>query len=156
MKQNIPILIIENKTEEQDRIQSVLNLLQIKNQLVFATDSQSALSYLDICVTLSTENKMLPGLILLSYDLNGGDALGILKELKSHNIYSQIPVIVLSDFHNAADVGYCYDNGCNGFFQKNKLQDDLLKTMNIICNFWLSTVSLPYCLDKTKLLDRIN
>jgi CheY-like chemotaxis protein len=144
MKDKLPILIVEDQLEEQDRISMSLSFLKIDNPLIFAVNRKTTFAYLDSLPETILRSKRLPGLIILDYYLQGEAAFNILKDIKSHPVYRQIPVIVFSTSNSVTDLNACYAHGCNGYFQKPDSEEGYHKILEIVYNFWFKEVELPY------------
>jgi len=144
MKDKLSILIVEDQLEEQDKISMSLSFLKIDNPLIFTVNHKTTFAYLDSLPETILRSKRLPGLIILDYYLKGEAAFNILKDIKAHPVYRQVPVIVFSTSNAVADLNACYSIGCNGYFQKPDCEDGYRKILEIVCNFWFKEVELPY------------
>lgn len=59
-----------------------------------------------------------PDLILLDFQLKDGNALQVLKEIKSQNVSTS--VLIFTNYTENRYREACYANGADGFYDKNK------------------------------------
>lgn len=59
-----------------------------------------------------------PGLIVLDYHLPGANGLEILRELRSHEKFRLVPIVMFSSLGNDQNVMECMLEGANSFVQK--------------------------------------
>ena len=78
-----------------------------------------------------------PSLIILDLNMPGMLGLQVLKEIRSRDHYSHIPIIVLTTSELASDRKHSYELGANCFLTKPKLYSELINLTRSIAIIWL-------------------
>src|SRR5688572_10635571 len=112
---NRTILMLEHDDDDRYITQTVFDEHQYPVKLLFVTDSDD---FWKVLKSGHTGKAQLPSLILLSYYAGGGNAIQLLKELKSDIRFSHLPVIILSGSVSADVVKECYREGASTFVKK--------------------------------------
>jgi DNA-binding response OmpR family regulator len=68
----------------------------------------------------------LPDMILLDVNLQGGQGIMLLKELKSSSAYQEIPVIMLTHSGNTYEVSECYKHNADCVMRKPSDYEELV------------------------------
>ena len=84
-----------------------------------------------------------PDLILLDLKLPKVSGRQLLKELKSHDDFRRIPVIVLTTSSNPRDIVDCYDMGANSFITKPVEYTEFEQVVKTISSYWFGIAKLP-------------
>jgi CheY-like chemotaxis protein len=71
------------------------------------------------------------------------DGKTTLQEIKSHEDYRKIPVIIFTTSNLKEDIQFTYKMGSSSFITKPGTFEDLVKVTKEIKNYWSSTVKLP-------------
>lgn len=91
-----------------------------------------------------------PSLVILDLNMPGMLGLQVLKEIRSVQKYSHIPIVVMTTSDLNSDRKHSYELGANCFLTKPKLYSDLIKITRSIATIWLEEeVSLPIANDDT-------
>jgi CheY-like chemotaxis protein len=85
----------------------------------------------------------LPVLVLLDLKMPGLDGFEVLRVVKQDENLRQIPIIVFTSSQYSVDVEACYRLGANAFVMKPIDFQELSKTMEAVCSFWLRTNLVP-------------
>ncbi len=124
------ILVIEDNADEWFMIRWLLLRQFPQAETVWISDSTGVLPYLESCIRYE---KDLPKLILLDLYLPDTMAgLTLLRVLKAHRLYQQIPTVVVSRSSAPDDIGEAFAHACNSY---------IVKPTNF--NEWLDGFSLP-------------
>ncbi len=70
------------------------------------------------------------------------DGREVLKELKQHDQYKKIPIIIFTTTRNENEIRRCYEMGANTYVVKPASFNDLLSTIEQIRAYWLDTASV--------------
>ncbi|MFA5829527.1 MAG: response regulator [Candidatus Gracilibacteria bacterium] len=100
------ILIVE---DEEPLLRALYVLLHGENTIATAGDGQSA---------LEIAQRIKPDIILLDLLLPVMDGFALLKNLKSNSTLKQIPVVILSNLGDEADIGKAKALGAIDYFIK--------------------------------------
>ena len=143
----IPSTILVCDDDEDDRMltRQALGHAHISNSVRFVVDGEQLLDYLYRRGEFAGESGKArrPGLILLDLNMPKMDGREALKAIKEDPTLQDIPVVVLSSSRLDADLERSYQLGVNSFITKAVTFPELVKTMKVLCRYWLEIVELP-------------
>lgn len=84
----------------------------------------------------------LPQLILLDINLPGIDGIQALTQLKQNEDLCHIPVVIYSTSQATRDIADCYRLGANSVITKRGSYTEIVETVQLICQYWFSIVTL--------------
>jgi len=90
----------------------------------------------DLLKALATFQE-LPSLVMLSYDQPGSESYHILQQLKSHDAYQLIPIVVMSRAASDNQIRAFYQARANAFMRKALDLDTFKRQLEATCRFWL-------------------
>ncbi|WP_036483778.1 response regulator [Myxosarcina sp. GI1] len=144
MKQERPLLIIEDSDEDFAALTRMMNKAKVSSPIYRCEDGEEALEFLyhqgeyeD--ATLSPR----PSLIILDLNLPGTNGREVLAELKQDNTLKSIPVIIFSTSSNPKDINACYHYGISGYIVKPMGTNRLNEIVQTFLDYWFQTVELP-------------
>jgi CheY-like chemotaxis protein len=141
---NQPILIAEDDADDRYLLQTAFSEIGHPEKIDFVENGIEVLNYLETNYTNnSSDDKALPGFILLDLNMPKKDGREVLKELKAHPVFKKIPVIVFTTTKNEIEIKRCYELGANSYVVKPISFDALLKVVENIRSFWFQTASIP-------------
>jgi CheY-like chemotaxis protein len=141
---NQPILIAEDDADDRYLLQTAFSEMGYPEKIDFVENGIEVLNYLDTNYTNNhSDEKALPGFILLDLNMPKKDGREVLKELKSHPVFKKIPVIVFTTTKNEIEIKRCYELGANSYVIKPISFDALLKVVENIRSYWFQTASIP-------------
>lgn len=131
MKNNHPILIVEDDVDDREFIQSALHAIGVKNEQVCFRDGESALKYLqtsdqETFLILSDINMPRLNGIELKKAINEDD--GLRKK--------SIPFVFLTTSCAKKEVEKAFDLMAQGFFTKPKNLNELKDTLQKVVGYW--------------------
>ncbi|MDT7043131.1 response regulator [Candidatus Nitronereus thalassa] len=133
-----PILLVEDSPEDYEITQRSLKSAGFSNRIQHCTDGDEALEYLVQCKTFEgNEAALYPGIILLDLNLPGTDGREVLAEIKADEVFTLIPVVVLSTSKDDRDIEACYALGANGYISKSLSAKEFLQAMIRLKEEWL-------------------
>ncbi|HEX8675728.1 MAG TPA: response regulator [Segetibacter sp.] len=126
-----PILIVDGDKDEWEFLQNAWEGLEYPNQLIFFSDAEEVLSYLQ-------KEKITPFLIICDVNLHKMNGFELKKKLVEDNLvnYKSIPFVFFSNTATKAQIEKSYDLGSNGFFIKGKNIEEIKNTLVDIVNYW--------------------
>lgn len=130
-----PIISIEDDADDQFLIKSVIEELDITNELLFFNNGVEALLYLE-----TTRDQ--PFLIICDINMPVMNGLE-LRERIDKNEYlrrKSIPFVFLSTADNPLVIETAYESTIQGFFKKENSFEDLKTRIRVIYDYW------SYCL----------
>ena len=128
------VLMLEEDRDDRYLTDQILSELQIDVPIKFLANSNQFFDF------LSTSAR--PVLILIDYNSVPNNGIEVLKKLKSHSSYSDIPVVILSDSDHPGYKQACYEYGASSFIKK---PDTIAATRNKIAaffNYWFRVVEV--------------
>ena len=127
-----PILLVEDNPMDIDLTRRAFAKQNISNPIQTARDGEVAISYIDKWA----EGELLPQIILLDLKLPRVDGLDVLQRLKTHPIYRQIPVIILTSSSDSGDIARAYQLGANSYIIKPVDFEKFLEVADLLHSYW--------------------
>jgi CheY-like chemotaxis protein len=126
-----PIIIIEDDMDDQEIIQTTLNELHVKNEIVFFHDADAAYEYI-------SRPEVIPFLILSDIKLPGND--GFYLRDKIHAIpdlrLKCVPYIFLTIGTENKFIWQAYSNNAQGFFIKPSTMQGWKQLLFMTIHYW--------------------
>ena len=128
------ILLVEDNPADISLTKEALNRNEIVNEIYVVHNGVEALNFL--------EKKHRPDLIFLDLNLPKMTGLEVLEEIKEHEKYKRIPVIILTISNNEEDLIKAYDLHANCYVNKPLEINEFYTIMSSIVDFFFKTVKL--------------
>ena len=109
-----PILLVEDNPMDLDLTLRAFSKKKFANHIQVARDGEEALAFLPRWEA----GEALPAVILLDINLPKVNGLEVLRQLKAHERYRRIPVVVLTSSREDRDLKTAYDLGVNSYIEK--------------------------------------
>ena len=109
-----PILLVEDNPVDLDLTLRAFSRRRLANPIEIARDGEEALAF----VPRWEAGAALPAVILLDIKLPRVGGLEVLRQLKAHERFRRIPVVMLTSSDEDVDVGTAYDLGANSYIVK--------------------------------------
>jgi CheY-like chemotaxis protein len=137
----IEILLVEDSAGDVRLTREALRDAKVRNNLHVATDGLEAMDF------LSRHGEHVeaprPDLILLDLNLPRMSGREVLEQVKQHNIWKTIPVVILTTSAAEEDIIRSYQLHANCYITKPVDLGQFMKVVRTIDNFWLTFVKLP-------------
>jgi CheY-like chemotaxis protein len=130
------ILIVEDNPGDVLLYERALRARRPEARLHVVTDGDAALAFLRSCARL-------PDLVLLDLNLPRRDGREVLAEMKMDPVLAPIPVLVISSSEAESDISRSYQLSANCFLTKPLNLDELVRTLELAAEFWLTVARLP-------------
>lgn len=127
-----PILLVEDNPVDIDLTLRAFKKNNLKNKIEVARDGEEALNW----IQKWDEGEPTPIVILLDLNLPRYNGLEVLKELKSHELYKSIPVIILTTSAESKDIQTAYKLGANSYIVKPVELDKFIEVAAQIDLYW--------------------
>ncbi|WP_353720429.1 response regulator [Dyadobacter sp. 676] len=136
-----PIISIEDDVDDQFLIRSVVEELDIPNELLFFNNGVDALMYLE-----TTRDQ--PFLILCDINMPVMNGLEFRERIEKNEYLRKksIPFVFLSTADNPLVIEAAYGSTIQGFFKKENSFEDLKDRIRVIYDYW------SYCLHPNQYL----
>ena len=112
----ITILVADDDIDDHDFLREALHTNKFQGNLLFVTDGQQLIDYLD--QNKKEPTSSLPELILLDLNMPLCNGFQALTEIKKDITLKNIPVAILTSSFRQEDEEVCYSLGCNNFYRK--------------------------------------
>lgn len=131
MNKNGPVIIIEDDLDDQEILKEIFQKLAYPNEVIFFTDGQDALNYLN-------QPSTLPFLILSDINMPKLNGFELRTKLKTDADLAVkcIPYLFFSTALNQKAVIDAYSMSVQGFFVKENSMKELEKTIKVIMEYW--------------------
>lgn len=144
VKKPLHILVAEDDDDDKMLIIKAFQKTLPRENLTCVTDGEALLQYLNRTAPFdNVENYAVPDIILLDLNMPRKDGRATLAEIKSHDDFKKIPVIIFTTSTLKDDIEITYKMGSNSFITKPGSFEGLVKVANEIQNYWSNTVLLP-------------
>lgn len=127
-----PILLVEDNPVDLDLTRRAFTRRKIANPIEVARDGEEALSWIERW----DRGEEIPAVILLDLKLPKVDGLEVLRQLKEHQTYSSIPVVVLTSSSENSDLKRAYKLGVNSYIIKPVDFDKFMQVAEHIELYW--------------------
>jgi CheY-like chemotaxis protein len=134
-----PILLVEDRVTDLDLTKRAFARSHLLNPIEVARDGEQAIAYIERW----NAGDPLPVFILLDLKLPKVSGLEVLREIKSHEEYAKIPVIVLSTSKEDDDIKEAYRLGCNSYIVKPVEFNKFMKIAAQIEVYWCALNTSP-------------
>ncbi|MGM9426983.1 response regulator [Hydrogenophaga sp. MI9] len=109
-----PILLVEDNPMDLDLTLRAFNKKRLTNHVQVARDGEEALAY----IPRWEAGEPVPAVILLDINLPKISGLEVLRQLKGHERFRRIPVVILTSSREDRDLKTAYDIGVNSYIEK--------------------------------------
>ena len=132
MNKNGPVIIIEDDKDDQDFLTEIFQKLNYPNKVIFFSDPQEALDFLNRADTI-------PFLILSDINMPKLSGFELRNKLRvdAQLQLKCIPYLFLSTALNEQTVIDAYSASVQGFFVKQNSITELEKTIHVIMEYWI-------------------
>lgn len=139
MNKNGAIIIVEDDADDQEFFRDVLKELEYKNELIFFSDGQEALTYL----TAQTSEPFIVFSDINMPKLNGIELRRQIHENENIRLKT-IPYLFFTTSAEQEAVIDAYSKSIQGFFIKPTSYEGLKSTMKTIIEYWQKCESPNY------------
>ena len=131
MNKNGPVIVIEDDEDDQEILKEIFEKLDYPNEVIFFTDGQAALNYLN-------HPAILPFVILSDISMPKLNGFELRAKLKTDADLAVkcIPYLFFSTALNQEAVINAYSMSVQGFFVKETSMAELEKTISVIMEYW--------------------
>lgn len=137
----VDVLLVEDNPGDVRLTREALRESKVNTVLSVVSNGVEALAFLRN--ESPYEQAPRPDLILLDLNLPRKDGREVLSELKGDGHLRQIPVVVLTTSRAEDDISGAYDLHANCYVPKPVDLDQFIDVVQMINDFWLTTVLLP-------------
>lgn len=141
---SVTILMAEDDDDDFMMAEKALREARLSNPLKRVCDGEELLCYLQNENPFQdTKENPVPILILLDLNMPRKDGREALREIKRHERFKRIPVVVMTTSEADEDVIKTYNLGVNSFIRKPVSFKQLVEVMRSLRHYWFDIVTLP-------------
>ncbi len=143
----VEILIVEDNPDDAELTVRALREQNLANQIYVAGDGEEALDFILCRGKFSQRNPCKPmKVVFLDLKLPKVSGLEVLKELKTNEKTSKLPVVIVTSSSEDPDIQASYELGANSYVVKPVQFDAFRKAMTNAGLYWLLINQPPkYC-----------
>jgi CheY-like chemotaxis protein len=130
------ILLAEDNANDVELTLAALRGNRVINEVVTVRDGAEALDYLARRNQYGGRPGGNPALLLLDLKMPKVDGLEVLRQVKSHESWKTIPVVVLTSSREEQDLVRTYDLGVNAYVVKPVDFHDFVEAVKLLGGFW--------------------
>ncbi len=141
----IDILLVEDNRDDIELTIRSLKKKNLANNLFVVTDGEEALNFLrGEGAFAQNDISGRPRLILLDIKLPKVDGIEVLRQIKSSEQLSNIPVVMLTSSRETPDIEKCYRLGVNSYIVKPVDFDKFVDAVGSLGMYWLLLNEAPH------------
>lgn len=137
MRKKKLILIAEDDADDRLMINEAFMENNMPAGIVFFENGAELIDYL--YSSDEGHERRLPDLILLDLNMPKMDGKAVLSKLKQHNLYKDIPVVILTTSRSKEEETNILEMGASGFFTKPSSFTELVNIAASISSRWITT-----------------
>ncbi len=135
-----PLLLVEDNPMDLDLTLRAFSKKKFSNQVHIARDGEEALAF----IPRWEAGEALPAVILLDINLPKVNGLEVLRQLKAHERFRRIPVVVLTSSREDKDLKTAYDLGVNSYIEKPVSFNKFMEVAEQIELYWCVLNERPF------------
>lgn len=135
-----PILLVEDNPMDLDLTLRAFRKKQFANEIQVARDGEEALAFF----ARWDAGEAMPAVILLDINLPKVNGLEVLRQLKEHERFRRIPVVVLTSSREDRDLNAAYDLGVNSYIEKPVSFNKFIEVAEQIELYWCVLNERPH------------
>ncbi|GAB4033756.1 response regulator [Spirosoma gilvum] len=140
-KPKATVLIIEDNADEWFIMRWAIQQRFPEVEAIWIQEASQAMMFLEACLQ---DINHLPKLILLDLYLPRREyGFNLLQFIKSHYLYREIPVIMLSQSQDTDDISESYSLRSNSYIVKPRGYENWLSCIASFRHYWWDAVTLP-------------
>jgi CheY-like chemotaxis protein len=145
MNENIvDILLVEDDPHDAELTLMTLHEHNIINNIMHVKDGAEALDYLfGRGVYAGRDTSFLPKVILMDLKLPKISGLDVLKEIRSHNEFKDVPIVILTSSSMETDIIESYKLGVNSYIVKPVNFENFVESVKQIGYYWMILNKIP-------------
>ena len=130
------ILLAEDSPHDAEMAIDALRDANLANPIVHVEDGVEALDYLYRRGRYEDREGGDPAVLLLDIKMPRMDGLEVLTELRRHEQFKRLPVVILSSSREENDLARSWDLGVNAYVVKPVDADQFFEAVRTLGKFW--------------------
>jgi len=138
MSEAVKVLLVEDDPADVYLVREILSRTSLNCKLDIFSDGEEIIPHL----SADAENR--PDFMILDLNLPKKPGHQVLRDLRAHRLFKDIPVLVLTTSLATEDLKESYLAGANLFLTKPNRMIDLESTAESIDSFWMTARTSPH------------
>lgn len=138
-KYSINVLIADDDPDDRVLLKEAFEENFLTTGLRFVENGEDLMDYLLFKGKHSSREKAYPSLILLDLNMPRKDGREALKEIKTHPVLKNIPVLIFTTSKSQDDMQKTSELGANSFITKPVTFVELVEVTRTIGKYWFET-----------------
>jgi CheY-like chemotaxis protein len=135
-----PIMLVEDNPMDLDLTLRAFSKKRFGNNILIARDGEEALNFFPRWEA----GDPVPAVILLDINMPKVSGLEVLRQLKAHERFRRIPVVMLTSSREDRDLKAAYDLGVNSYIEKPVSFSKFMEVADHIELYWCVLNERPY------------
>lgn len=135
-----PIMLVEDNPMDLDLTLRAFSKKRFGNNIQVARDGEEAVAYM----ARWEAGEPIPAVILLDINMPKISGLEVLRQLKAHERFRRIPVVMLTSSREDRDLKTAYDLGVNSYIEKPVSFAKFMEVADHIELYWCVLNERPY------------
>ncbi|MDO8906135.1 response regulator [Hydrogenophaga sp.] len=135
-----PIMLVEDNPMDLDLTLRAFSKKRLGNNILVARDGEEALAFFPRWEA----GDPIPAVILLDINMPKVSGLEVLRQLKAHERFRRIPVVMLTSSREDRDLKAAYDLGVNSYIEKPVSFSKFMEVADHIELYWCVLNERPY------------
>jgi CheY-like chemotaxis protein len=135
-----PIMLVEDNPMDLDLTLRAFSKKRFGNNILIARDGEEALDFFPRWEA----GDPVPAVILLDINMHKVSGLEVLRQLKGHERFRRIPVVMLTSSREDRDLKAAYDLGVNSYIEKPVSFSKFMEVADHIELYWCVLNERPY------------
>ena len=137
-----PILLVEDNPMDLDLTLQAFEEHGVVNPIVSCRDGEEAVRYM--AAHDAPTDPGLPILVLLDLRLPKVDGIEVLRQARTHAVWKQVPIVVMTTSRESSDIAAAYQLGVNSYIVKPVDFTAFAEVVKSIKIYWLLTNEPPF------------
>lgn len=137
------ILLVEDNPDHAELTMDAIQNCNVVNPIVWVEDGESALDFLHRRGRFAELKTAPPAMVLLDIKLPGMDGLAVLREIRSNEVFTALPVIMLTTSQQEGEVIQAYLSHANSYVVKPMNFADFHRKVQELNVYWTLTNHAP-------------
>lgn len=137
-----PILLVEDNPMDLDLTLQAFEEHGVVNPIVPCRDGEEAIRYM--AAHDAATDPGLPILVLLDLRLPKVDGIEVLRQARTHPVWKQVPIVVMTTSRQSTDIEAAYQLGVNSYIVKPVDFTAFAEVVKSIKVYWLLTNEPPF------------
>ena len=140
----VTVVLAEDDPDDQLLVREAFDEAGLNCDLHIVSDGEELLEYLNRSGRhVDPDSSPRPGLILLDLNMPRLDGHGALKQIKTHEIFRRIPIVVFSTSSEELQVTISFELGANAYLTKPSSFDGLVDLVKVLDAHWFKLGIVP-------------